>query len=294
MVYLIDASVYVFRAYFSIPDSIADPAGNPVNAVYGFARFLAEVLKEQQPKYLAVAFDESLTTSFRNDIYPDYKANREKPPQDLKAQFRHCRALCGALGLYHVASPAFEADDLIGTLTHLAHNWGLPVTVISRDKDLAQLIRRDDIYLEFASRNRMDYRGVADKFGVLPERMGDWLALTGDSVDNIPGVPGVGPKTASALLLRFASIDELYANLGAVAELPIRGAANLPQKLRDYHETVALARRLTHIKCDVPMDVDIDSITRRSPTAELDGLFDQLGFGDQLRNQLRHCGAKLD
>jgi len=293
VVYLIDASVYVFRAYFAVPDHITDPAGNPVNAVYGFARFLAEVLKELKPKYLAVAFDESLTTSFRNDIYPDYKANREKPPEDIKVQFCHCRALCSALGLYHVASPAFEADDLIGTLTHLAHGWELPVTVISRDKDLAQLIRSEDIYLEFASRNRMDYQGVADKFGVLPERMGDWLALTGDSVDNIPGVPGVGPKTASALLSRFASVDELYANLDAVAELPIRGAAKLPQKLRDHRDTVDLARRLTHIKCDVPMDVDIDTLTRRPPTAELDGLFDQLGFGDQLRKQLHQLGAKL-
>lgn len=293
MVYLIDASVYVFRAYFAVPDHITDPAGNPVNAVYGFARFLAEVLKELEPKYLAVAFDESLTTSFRNDIFPEYKANRETPPEDIKVQFGHCRALCGALGLYHVASPAFEADDLIGTLTHLARGWDLPVTIISRDKDLAQLIRSDDIYLEFASRNRMDYQGVADKFGVLPERMGDWLALTGDSVDNIPGVPGVGPKTASALLSHYASVDALYANLDAVAELPIRGAAKLPQKLRDHRDTVALARRLTHIKCDVPMDIELATLVRRPPTAELDGLFDELGFGDQLRKQLHQLGAEV-
>ena len=294
MVYLIDASVYVFRAYFAVPDHITDPGGNPVNAVYGFARFLAEVLKELQPKYLAVAFDESLTTSFRNDIYPEYKANREEPPDEIKSQFRHCRALCSALGVYHLASPNFEADDLIGTLVHRAHAWDEPVTVISRDKDLAQLIGERDVYLEFASRERLNYEGVTEKFGVYPERIGDWLALTGDSVDNIPGVPGVGPKTASVLLSNYPSIDALYMDLDGVASLPIRGAAKLPQKLLDHRETVELSRQLTHIRCDVPLDVGIGTLVRGPTTKELDKLFDRLGFGEQLRTQLQALGAGVD
>jgi len=291
MVYLIDASVYVFRAYFAIPDHITDPAGNPVNAVYGFARFLAEFLDECQPQYVAVAFDQSLTTSFRNDIYPDYKANREKPPAELKAQFAHCRALCDALGLQQLASPAFEADDLIGTLASLAHSAGLPVTIVSRDKDLAQLIRQDDIYYEFASRSRMDYDGVAAKFGVPPERIGDWLALTGDSVDNIPGVPGIGPKTATALLAGFADIDALYAALDEVADLPIRGASKLPQRLKRHTAEVELARQLTHIKCDIPLDIALDDLRRQPTGVGLDSLFDELGFGQQLRQELRRLGV---
>jgi DNA polymerase-1 len=291
MVYLIDASVYVFRAYFSIPDHITDPVGNPVNAVYGFARFLAEFLKDCQPEYVAVAFDQSLTTSFRNDIYPDYKANREKPPQELKAQFAHCRALCDALGLHQLASPAFEADDLIGTLVSLAHGAGLPVTIVSRDKDLAQLIRRGDIYYEFASRQRMDYDGVAAKFGVPPERIADWLALTGDSVDNIPGVPGIGPKTATALLAGYADIDALYQALDEVAELPIRGASKLPARLKLHADAVELARQLTHIKCDIPLNVEVNDLRRQPASPGLDSLFDQLGFGQQLRQELRRLGV---
>ena len=291
MVYLIDASVYVFRAYFSIPDHITDPVGNPVNAVYGFARFLADFLKTCQPRHVAVAFDESLTTSFRNDIYPDYKANREKPPAELKAQFAHCRSLCEVLGLNQLASPAFEADDLIGTLTHLCHDAGMPVTIVSRDKDLAQLIRRDDIYYEFASGQRMDYDAVAAKFGVPPERIADWLALTGDSVDNIPGVPGIGPKTATALLAGHADIDALYAALDDIGDLPIRGASKLPDRLRRHADTLELARQLTHIKCDIALGIELDDLLRKPTNAGLDSLFDKLGFGQQLRQELHQLGA---
>jgi len=291
MVYLIDASVYVFRAYFSIPDHITDPAGNPVNAVYGFARFLAEFLKVCDPEYVAVAFDQSLTTSFRNDIYPDYKANRESPPPELKAQFAHCRALCEALGLHQLASPSYEADDLIGTLADLAHAAGMPVTIVSRDKDLAQLIRGGDFYYEFASGQRMDYAGVAAKFGIPPERIGDWLALTGDSVDNIPGVPGIGPKTATALMASFVDIDAMYAALDEVADLPVRGAVKLPERLRAHADAVELARQLTHIKCDIPLQVQLADLRRQPIGAGLDELFDALGFGQQLRRELNELGV---
>ena len=291
MVYLIDASVYVFRAYFSIPDHITDPQGNSVNAVYGFARFLADFLKRCSPRYLAVAFDESLTTSFRNDIYPDYKANREEPPPELIAQFTHCRSLCEALGLYHLASPSFEADDLIGTLAALAHAAGQPVTIVSRDKDLAQLIGADDVYYEFASDQRMDYDAVAAKFGVPPERIGDWLALTGDSVDNIPGVPGIGPKTATALPSSHADIATLYDSLEEVATLPIRGARKLPDRLRQHRPAVELARRLTHIKCDIPLATTLADLERQANTPQLDDLLDDLGFGQQLRKELHRLGV---
>ncbi len=210
MVYLIDASVYVFRAYYSLPPDMRDGEGNPVHALYGFARFLADLLERASPEYVAVAFDASLATSFRNRIYPAYKANREPAPPDLALQFERCREICAHLGVSWYASPEYEADDIIGTLATRLRAEGLRCTVVTRDKDMAQLIREGDVYWDFASNSRYYYRDIAERFGVEPERYADYLALTGDAVDNIPGVPGVGPKTAAVLMKTFASLDALY------------------------------------------------------------------------------------
>lgn len=146
MVYLIDASVYVFRAYYALPPDLRDPDGNPVHALYGFARFLAELLERERPEYVAVAFDASLSTSFRNRIYAPYKANREPAPPDLQLQFERCREACTHLGVAWFDSTEYEADDIIGTLACRARADGLRCTVVSRDKDLAQLVRDGDVY----------------------------------------------------------------------------------------------------------------------------------------------------
>jgi len=146
MVYLIDASVYVFRAYYSLPPDMRDGEGNPVHALYGFSRFLGDLLERARPDYVAVAFDESLATSFRNRIYPAYKANREPAPPDLALQFERCREVCAHLGVAWYASPEYEADDIIGTLATRAQADGVPVTIVSRDKDLTQLLTRIDCY----------------------------------------------------------------------------------------------------------------------------------------------------
>ena len=146
MQYLIDASVYVFRAYYSMPDDMVDDAGNPINALYGFCRFIGDFMEQVTPEYLAVAFDESLSSSFRTAIYPEYKANREPAPPELKRQFEQCRRYVRALGVMELGSPRYEADDLIGTLVEHGRRQGRPSTIVSRDKDLTQLLSKDDVF----------------------------------------------------------------------------------------------------------------------------------------------------
>ena len=287
MIYIIDASMYVFRAWFSIPaDSMIDAQKNPVNALYGFARFLGDFLEEKEPDYVAVAFDESLKTCFRNEIYPDYKANRDPAPEDLKRQFARCRAVTRALGLMECAEETYEADDLIGTITVHMRRHGMPATILSRDKDLVQLLREGDQMWDYASNTSTRYHEVADSYGIEAEQMVDYLALAGDSVDNIPGVKGVGPKTATALLAHFGSFDNLYENLDQVASLNLRGAATLGDRLARHHDDAILSRKLTKIHCDVPVTTTIKTVTRRVPDLDaLYNLYDEAGFGTSLRRQ---------
>jgi len=262
LLYLIDASVYVFRAYYSMPPDMTDVDGNAAHATFGFARFLCDLLERAKPQFIAVAFDESVMTSFRNRIYPAYKANRDPAPEDLKLQFACCREFCRLLGVREFGSPEYEADDIIGTLATRARTLGVRTTIVTRDKDLAQIIRAGDVFWDYASNTRYRYDEIEERFGVQPERIPDYLALTGDSVDNIKGVPGVGPKTAGPLLKEFASLEELYDNLDSVAALPIRGARTLAAKLTQHRDAAFLARRLTEIACNVPLDVLGETVTR--------------------------------
>lgn len=284
---LIDASVFVFRAWYSMPDRFADQAGNPTNAVYGFARFLCELLETTRSRRVAVAFDESLTSSFRNEIYRDYKANREPAPEELKRQFAWCQDIGRALGLTVCADRYYEADDLIATLATQCRERGEPVDIVTGDKDLAQLLVDDDQWWDFSRRRRLGCRGVFDHFGVHPHQIADFLALTGDAVDNIPGVPGVGPKTAGALLAHFGTLDALYGRLDEIAFLKIRGAGKLAARLREHEPAARLARQLTGLHREVPRLADIGPLVRTSGDADaLDALLDGLGFGRPLRERL--------
>jgi DNA polymerase I len=286
VIYLIDASVYVFRAWHSMPPEIADREGNPTQALYGFARFLSDLLEQRQPRYVAVLFDESHGSCFRHRLYPPYKANREAAPAALKRQFALCREFCRHLGVAEFASNEYEADDLIGTLAQRCRDDGLRVTVVSRDKDLAQLIWPGDVFWDYSDAAEYRYEQIAARFGVRPERMADYLALRGDSSDNVPGVPGIGPKTAAALMSLFASLDELFAGLEAVVGLPLRGAAALPQRLRLHREAAYLARALTRIVCNAPIDAVSADLQRRAPDIERVAAFcDTHGFGTLLRRQ---------
>lgn len=286
MQYLIDASVYVFRAYYSMPDDMVDDEGNPVNALYGFCRFLGDFMEQVTPEYIAVAYDESLTTNFRTSIYPEYKANREPAPAELKRQFGQCRRYSRALGLMEVADPKYEADDLIGTLVEHGRRNGRPSTVVTRDKDLAQLLTPDDIFWDFAGKGKIGYDRVPEVFGVWPEQIADFLALAGDSVDNIPGVPGVGKKTAGALLNHFGSLEKIYANLDKVHEVEVRGAKTLGAKLEMHKDAADLARRLTGIACDAPIDNVEEAMQPNAPDlGAINALFDEANIGTALRRQ---------
>jgi 5'-3' exonuclease len=285
-VYLIDASVFVFRAYYSVPIAVTDPDGNPVNAVHGFGRFLGDLIERVRPEHLAVAFDASLVTSFRNRLFPAYKANREPAPEDLKRQFVLCRKLCEGLGIAHFESNEYEADDIVGTLVAKARAAGKCVVIVTRDKDLSQLVRRGDQYWDYISDERFEYDRIAERFGVLPERMACFLALMGDAVDNIPGVPGIGRKTAATLFHHFESLVHLYQDLERIAKLKIRNAAFVAQQLREHREAAFLARKLTEIACDMPLEVELEHLRRRAPDiAALNVFYDSIGFGRLLRNQ---------
>ena len=286
-VYLIDASIYIFRAYFSVPDTLTNNEGQLINALHGFAGFLAEFLEREKPRHVAVAFDESLTTSFRNEIYPAYKANRELPPEELRLQFGFCRQLVQALGLPDFSSAHYEADDLIGTLAQRMREQGFSVVILSADKDLAQLLEEGDMLWDYARHRKHHYEAVSDWLGVRAGQVADWLALAGDSVDNIPGVPGIGAKTAAALLAEFDSLQDIYEQIDAVAGLKIRGAARVQRLLQEHKEDAMLARRLTGIVTDADMKSEVRDVLRRSVSEdEVKTVCEQLGLGRMTQARL--------
>jgi len=286
MLYIVDASIFIFRAYYTVPNSLTDRDGNPVNALHGFARFIGDLIERVAPTHIAVAFDDSIVRSFRNELYPAYKANREPAPVDLKRQFAICRQVCEALGVPTFASPRFEADDLVGTLATHARAAGVNVVLITRDKDLSQLVRPGDVYWDYISDKRFNYEQIAQRFGVVPERMACFLALMGDAVDNIPGVPGIGRKTASFLLHHFESLQHLYDDMDRVMTLKLRNAGFVCAQLRDHRERAFLARKLTQIACDVPLGIELGALRRRQPDlTALQALYDAVNFGPLLRYQ---------
>jgi 5'-3' exonuclease len=286
LIYLIDASVYVFRAYHSLPADMVDRDGHPAHAVFGFARMLGDLIERARPKYMAVAFDHRSVNCFRSRIYPPYKAHRDPAPAGLQYQLGRCMELCRCLGVAALSSDEYEADDIIGTLVTSFRREGVRAMVITRDKDLAQLIREGDAYWDFGTRNPYSYHDIQRHYGVAPERFADYLALTGDAVDNIPGIPGIGPKTAQALMQEFASLDDLYAGLERVSTIKMRGAEALGERLKEHREAVYLARQLTAIACDVPLGLAADGVCRRPPAMDaLASFYDAQQFGPYLRKQ---------
>ena len=278
-VYLIDASVYIFRAWFSMSDDFLNSEGQPTNAVYGFSGFLCSLLEQTGASHVGVAFDEINSTNYRNEIYPQYKANRDPAPEELKRQFAWARGVAEAMGLSCYGDPRYEADDIIGTLSEYWRDQGHPVCVVTSDKDLTQLVREGDYWWDYSRNQKLSPKGIKKKFGVAPEQIADYLALCGDAVDNIPGVPGVGPKSATALLEHFGDMDSIYARLAEVEHLSIRGAKSLMNKLHEHRAAADLAKLLTVIHTAVPSTLEAPDILR-SDTDEsaLNALFDQLAF----------------
>lgn len=281
-VHLVDASPYVFRAFFALPESITDPGGRPVNAAYGFAGFLIKLVETESPSHLALAFDRSLTTSFRNDVYPGYKSGRELPPPELEAQIDDCYELAEAFGAACFIDDRYEADDLIAALVRRPgglEDEGHGAVIVTSDKDLAQLVTDRVSLLDFSKEERYGPAEVVEKFGVRPEQIPDFLGLAGDPVDSIPGVPGVGKKTAVALLAAFGDLETLYRRLDEVPALDLRGAASCARKLDEHRETAFLAKRLATAAAEAPAEATLDELAYRGASAgAIDPLFERLGF----------------
>lgn len=285
--YLVDGSLYVFRAWHSMPDEFVDVDGYPTNAVRGYTQFLCDLLERAQPEHIAVAFDASLTSSFRNAIYPAYKANRELPPPALERQFGQCRAITAALGINVLIDHTFEADDLIGSTVWALRALGMRSVIVSADKDFGQLLGVDDEQWDVARNVRYGPSGVFARLGVQPQQVADYLALCGDAVDNIPGVPGIGAKTAAALLNHFGSLDTLLERIDEVAFLRLRGAAACAARLHEHAAQARLCRRLTRIALDAPGATATAALRRaRADAAALETLCVQLRLGPMTRSRL--------
>jgi len=291
--YLVDASIYIFRAWHSLPDTIRDSRGQAANAVHGFCDFALRLLAQVKPQQIVFTFDESLEHSYRNTIYPPYKAHREPAPDELKAQFLHCRELLTALGISEIASGYYEADDLIGTLSQRAHQCRQSVVIVSCDKDLAQLVEEGDLWWDYSQNIQLDQQGIVNKFGVLPQQIADVLAIAGDPVDNIPGVPGIGPKTAAKLIHHFGCIERLLSEVGLIAELDMRGAGRIEGLVREYKETIRMAHRLTTIRRDVDLPEDFTTHISPSDGERTNALFKHLGFSVYRRRRWDDCLAAL-
>ncbi|QYR53519.1 5'-3' exonuclease [Lysobacter soyae] len=286
-VHLVDASMYVFRAWHSMPDAWHDEDGWPLNAVHGFARFLCELHERERPAHIVVAFDEALDSCYRNTLYPQYKANRPPAPEELRRQFVTCKAIADALGLNVMSHHEFEADDLIGAAMVLAREKGFRGIIVSADKDLSQLLQDDDEQFDFARNTRWTHAGVKAKHGVHAHQIADYLALCGDAVDNIPGIQGIGQKTAAQLISHFDSLDALLDRVDEVPHLRIRGAHGIALRLKAQQADARLFQQLTRIATHAPVGEAQPPFARTAvDVSRLTSLCDTLKFGPLTRRRL--------
>lgn len=262
---LIDGSGYIFRAFYAIL-RLSNSSGFPTNAVLGFTNMLLKVLDLEKPTHLGIAFDTSGPT-FRKERYAEYKANRQSAPEDLVKQIPWIHKSVDSFGVFRIEKPGFEADDLLGTLARRAVADGFRVEIITGDKDLMQLVDENITLFDTMKDRRIDIEGVKERFGVAPEQIVDFLALVGDSSDNIPGVSGIGEKTATELIQQFGSLDKMYASLDQIKQAKRR------ERLETDRETAFLSRELATIKCDVDIAFDWDALVYRGPRHEVLGPF---------------------
>lgn len=266
-IHLLDASIYIFRSYFSMPDAWHNDDGYSLNAVYGYTHFLLKFLHKVRPHRMAAAFDESLGSCFRNDIYPDYKASRALPDDSLAFQLQACRRVTELMGIASFSDVRYEADDIIATLARKSRRAKHSICVVTRDKDLAQLIQEPgDCLWEFVDDIRTDAAGVEKKFGVYPSQLIDYQTLLGDSIDDVPGVPGIGAKTASKLLQHFGSLDGVLDSLESLHSKKWRGGKGLAVKLDEYRDQMAMSKQLVTLAVDMPLKVKLAELDWKLPS----------------------------
>ena len=269
--YLVDGSSYIFRAFFGVRQ-LSTSKGFPTNALYGFINMLQKVIREGKPDYLVVAFD-SPDKTFRHKIYPDYKANREAPPEELAKQFPYFEPLVQAYGLSSVRRPGFEADDIIGTLAKKGIKEGLEVVIVSGDKDMMQLISPNVYMLDTMKNKKFMDKEVVEKFGAQADKVVEVMGLMGDSSDHVPGVAGIGPKIAAELIQKFGSIESLYKRINEVEKKKVK------EKLEHDKENAFMSRELVSI--DTEMDLEFNSDLMKPSkidSAKLKKMFEEFEF----------------
>src|SRR5881398_3203830 len=287
--YLVDGSGYIFRAYHRLPP-LTNVHGEPVGAVYGYTtmlwRLADEVHAADGPTHMAVILDKSSKT-FRNELYDNYKAHRPPPPEDLVPQFPLIRVATRAFSIPCIETAGLEADDIIACYVTEAKKIGWKVTIVSSDKDLMQLIDEDagiDM-LDTMNDRRIGRNEVLEKFGVPPEKVGDVLALMGDSVDNVPGVPGIGPKTASQLIQQFGDLETVLASTDQIAK------PKLKQNLIEHADDARLSRELVRLVCDAPLPEPLEDLELKGiPMEPLQEFLADQGF-KTLLNRLISSGS---
>lgn len=256
---LVDGSSYLYRAFHAFPP-LTNSLNEPTGAMYGVLNMLKSLISQVQPSHIAVVFDAKGKT-FRDEIFEQYKSHRPPMPEELRSQILPLHNIIRALGIPLLVVEGVEADDVIGTLAVQASRAGKKVLISTGDKDMAQLVDENIMLINTMNNTLLDCEGVLEKYGLPPELIIDYLALMGDSSDNIPAIPGVGEKTALGLLQGIGSMAEIYANLDKVASLSLRGAKTLGAKLAEAKDLADLSYLLATIKTDVALDVSPEQLT---------------------------------
>lgn len=281
-VYLIDGSSYIFRAFFALPP-LSNASGLPTHAIYGFTTMTLKFLKTYRPEYLAVVLDAGRET-FRNQIYHEYKSNRPEAPPDLIPQFPYIRKVLEAMDVAVLELQGYEADDLIATSAKYFSARGTPVVIVSGDKDLMQLVADGVKLLDSGKDKWIGLDRVKEKFGVEPEKVVEVMGLMGDSTDNIPGVKGIGEKSAIALIQRYHSLENLFDHLDELETTGLKGVERIRKALVAGKEAAFLSRELATVRTDVPIRVDLAGLRYHGPRREkLHGIFTELEFTNLLK-----------
>lgn len=275
--YLIDISSFFFRSYYAIPSHMTSPRGLPTNALYGVLSMLLKLMEKEKPDYMASCFDTKVP-SFRKELFPEYKANRGEMPEDLQAQVPSLKDMINLLGIHSLEQEGYEADDLIGTMTQFGRSHNLSVVIVSGDKDFAQLVDRNTVLFDTMKSRKYTAEGVKEKWGVFPHQMIDYLALVGDSSDNIPGAKGIGPKGALTLLEKYGDLESVYQNIE-----DLKGSVK--KKLQEGKSLCFLSKDLVTIRKDLKISCELKDLSPNFlKKKEFKGFLEELGFTSFLKS----------
>ncbi len=293
--YLVDGSAYIFRAFYAIRGGLSNTKGMPTNALYGFTSMIRKLLEQEDPKYLSIVLDPfgSDVVGFRKEIYEEYKANRSAMPDDLRVQIPYFDKIIDVLNIHRITQEGYEADDVIATLTKKARAAGMDVCIVSADKDLMQLLEDDHVRMIDTMRDRtFRPEDAVKKFGVGPDKVRYVMALAGDSSDNVPGVPGIGPKTGGSLIQEFGDLETLLANIDKVS------GKKRKENLTEFADQARLSLELVTLKYDCDVELDLDELEVVPPDmTKMVELFGELSFGTPLREikaWMRSKGWEID